>query len=81
MNGITNTSFDPLVERRLGLDAVTSAALQARRYMDKYGPAEEQFALVSVKNHGNAMRNPLAHAAHGDNRGRRDELAQGGRPR
>ena len=60
MNGITNTSFDPLVERKLGLDAVSSAALQARRYMSKYGVLEEQFALVPVKNHGNAKRNPLA---------------------
>jgi len=60
MNGITNTSFDPLVERKLGIDAVSSAAMQARRYMSKYGLLEEQFALVSVKNHGNAKRNPLA---------------------
>jgi acetyl-CoA C-acetyltransferase len=60
MRAITNTAFDPLVERRLGLDAISSAALQARRYMTKYGLKEEQFALVSVKNHGNAMRNPLA---------------------
>jgi len=60
MNGITNCTFDPLVERRLGLDAVSSAALQARRYMNKYGLLEEQFALVSVKNHGNALRNPLS---------------------
>lgn len=60
MSGITNTSFDPLVERRLGLDAITSAALQARRYMSSYGAREEQFAMVSVKNHGNAKRNPFA---------------------
>ncbi|MDY6794062.1 MAG: thiolase family protein [Actinomycetota bacterium] len=60
MNGITNTAFDPLVERKLGLDAVSSGALQARRYMSAYGLLEEQFALVSVKNHGNAKRNPLA---------------------
>jgi acetyl-CoA C-acetyltransferase len=60
MNGITNTSFDPLVERKLGLDAVSSSALQARRYMSKYGVSEEQVAVVSVKNHGNAKRNPLA---------------------
>ncbi|MBK5093718.1 MAG: thiolase family protein [Actinobacteria bacterium] len=60
MNGITNTSFDPLVERKLGIDAVSSGALQARRYMSKYGILEEQSALVSVKNHGNAKRNPLA---------------------
>jgi acetyl-CoA C-acetyltransferase len=60
MNGITNTAFDPLVERRLGLDAVTSAALQARRYMTVSGATEKQFAMVSVKNHGNAKMNPYA---------------------
>ena len=46
MVGITNTSFDPLVERKLGLDAITSSALQARRYMTVSGGTEEQFALV-----------------------------------
>ena len=60
MNGITNTAFDPLVERKLGLDAISAAALQARRYMSKWGIWEEQFAAVSAKNHGNALRNPLA---------------------
>jgi acetyl-CoA C-acetyltransferase len=60
MSGITNTSFDPLVERKLGLDAITSSALQARRYMTVSGGTEEQFAMVSVKNHGNAVRNPYA---------------------
>jgi len=60
MNGITNTAFDPLVERALGLDAISSAALQARRYYTRFGVSEEQAALVSVKNHGNAKKNPLA---------------------
>jgi len=60
IKGITNCAFDPLVERKLGIDAISSAALQARRYMNRYGVSEEQLALVSVKNHGNAMRNPLA---------------------
>jgi acetyl-CoA C-acetyltransferase len=60
MSGITNTSFDPLVERKLGLDAISAAAMQARRYMSRWGIWEEQFAAVSVKNHGNAKRNPLA---------------------
>lgn len=60
MNGITNTSFDPLVERKLGLDAISSAALQARRYMHASGATEQQFAMVSVKNHANAKRNPFA---------------------
>jgi acetyl-CoA C-acetyltransferase len=57
---ITNAMFDPLYERYIGLDAINSAALQARRYMTKYGISEEQCAKVSVKNHGNAKHNPYA---------------------
>ncbi|MEW6440985.1 MAG: thiolase family protein [bacterium] len=57
---ITNAMFDPIYARSLGLDFVSSAALQARRYMDRYGITEEQCALVSVKNHGNALRNTFA---------------------
>lgn len=57
---VTNAIFDPLYERMLGLDAVSSAALQARRYMTLYGITEEQCAKVSVKNHTNAKNNPYA---------------------
>jgi len=57
---ITNAMFDPIYTRPLGLDAITSSALQARRYMDKYGITEEQCAMVSVKNHGNAKNNPYS---------------------
>ena len=57
---ITNAIFDPLYERILGLDAINSAALQARSYMSKYGITEEQCAKVSVKNHRNAKNNPYA---------------------
>ncbi|MBU1670806.1 MAG: thiolase family protein [Actinobacteria bacterium] len=57
---ITNAMFDPIFERFLGIEAVTSAALQARAYMDRWGLDEETLALVSVKNHGNAFRNPVA---------------------
>ncbi|MEW6553930.1 MAG: thiolase family protein [Actinomycetota bacterium] len=57
---ITNAMFDPIFARSLGIDAVTSSALQARAYMAKYGITEEQCAMVSVKNHGNAFKNPIA---------------------
>jgi len=57
---ITNGMFDPLYQRALGLDAITSSALQAKAYMQKYGISEEQCALVSVKNHKNAKNNPYA---------------------
>ncbi|HDJ83689.1 MAG TPA: hypothetical protein ENG44_01670, partial [Desulfurococcaceae archaeon] len=35
-------------------------ALIAKAYMDRYGVREEDLALVAVKNHENALRNPLA---------------------
>jgi len=57
---ISNAAFDPLYDRILGLDAVSSAALQARAYMKRFGITEEQCALVSVKNHKNAKNNPYA---------------------
>ncbi|MCP4568936.1 MAG: thiolase family protein [FCB group bacterium] len=60
---ITNAAFDPIYMRCLGLDMVTAGALQARRYMKRYGISEEECALVSVKNHGHALDNPHAHLA------------------
>jgi acetyl-CoA C-acetyltransferase len=56
-----NQAFDPIYERLLGLDAISSCALQARAYMHRFGITQEQCARVSVKNHGNARNNPLAH--------------------
>jgi acetyl-CoA C-acetyltransferase len=58
---ITNAAFDPIYVRSLGLDMVSACALQARRYMTQYKVSEEQCALVSVKNHRNALDNPNAH--------------------
>lgn len=43
-----------------GASFVGLYALIAKAYMDKYGLKEEDMALVAVKNHENAMRNPLA---------------------
>ncbi|MBU2547861.1 MAG: thiolase family protein [Proteobacteria bacterium] len=63
MNQITNAMFDPIYTRALGLDAITSSAMQARAYMDAFGITAEQFARVSVKNHKNAKNNPLAQIA------------------
>ncbi len=58
---ITNAAFDPIYMRSLGLDMVSACALQARRYMNRYGVTEEQCAVVSSKNHRNALANPNAH--------------------
>ncbi len=57
---ITNAMFDPFYHRPLGLEAISSAALQARAYMDRQGARPEDWAMVSVKNHGNARHNPYA---------------------
>lgn len=60
---ITNGMFDPIYQRFLGLESISSAALQANAYMGKYGLGEESFARVAVKNRGNALHNPYAHLA------------------
>jgi len=58
--GIENAAFDPIFLRVLGLDFLSAAALQARRYMYKYGITPGQCAKVAVKNRGNARKNPFA---------------------
>lgn len=58
---ITNAMFDPVYQRSLGLEAISSSAIQANAYMNRYKISEESFAQVSVKNHGNAKNNPYAH--------------------
>jgi len=57
---ITNAAFDPIYARSLGMDMITAAAMQANAYMHRTGTTAEQMAMVSVKNHGNALKNPLA---------------------
>jgi len=57
---ITNAAFDPIYERALGMDMVTACAMQANAYMNRTGVKPEEAALVSVKNHGNALKNPVA---------------------
>ena len=47
-------------ENQNGITQPAAYAMMAQIYMDKYGATEDDYALVSVKNHSNAMRNPLA---------------------
>src|SRR3546814_1135912 len=43
--------------------AAVNFGFAVQAHMDRYGgPTEEQMAKVSVKNHGNALANPLAHS-------------------
>jgi acetyl-CoA C-acetyltransferase len=57
---VENAAFDPALMRQLGLDFLSAAAMQAKRYMYKYGITPEQCAKVAVKNRANARNNPLA---------------------
>lgn len=57
---ITNAAFDPIYNRAIGMDMITANAMQANAYMHRTGTTQEQLAMVSVKNHGNARLNPLA---------------------
>ena len=57
---LENAGLDPIYLRPLGVDFLMTAAMQANRYMHKYGITEEQCAQVVVKNRGNAFRNPYA---------------------
>jgi Acetyl-CoA acetyltransferase len=60
-SNITNISADPIFQRWIGIDEISSAAIQAQDYMQRYGISEEQIAKVSVKNLKNALNNPYAH--------------------
>lgn len=60
-NIVNNVAFDPIYSRMLGFDFTSAAALQARRYMYKYGISRTQVAHVVVKNLSNARFNPSAH--------------------
>ena len=53
--------FDPFFYRPIGANYLTTAALQATRYMTKYDVSEETVANVVVKNRENGINNPYAH--------------------
>ena len=52
--------MDQIYQRRVGLDFVSAAGLQAMRYTTKYGITPEQCAKVVVKARKNASNNPNA---------------------
>ena len=57
---IYNAVFDPMYQRHLGMDFISSHAFQARAYHEKYGVGPEKWAAVTVKNKGNALKNDKA---------------------
>jgi acetyl-CoA C-acetyltransferase len=59
-NMIEWVGMDQVYQRRVGLDFVSAAGLQAMRYTSKYGITPEQCAKVVVKARKNAANNPSA---------------------
>ena len=57
---IENCAFDHIYLQPLGFDYLTACALQAQRYMHKYGISAEQCAKAAVKSRRNAKNNPFA---------------------
>lgn len=57
---ILATASDQEWEAFLGVTFPSLYAMIARRHMHEFGTTREQLALVSVKNHRNAMKNPYA---------------------
>ncbi len=55
------TGVDREWEAAHGLTAPPCFALAAQAHMARYGTTEEQLAMVSVKNHNHAAKNPFAH--------------------
>ena len=55
------TMLHPEAEYNYGLTLPSCAGMFTRLCMDKYGIEEKDLAIVSVKNHENALHNPSAH--------------------
>jgi acetyl-CoA C-acetyltransferase len=58
---VFTTIFDPVYEQDVQLNVITGIALVASRQMKYFGLTEDHMAQISVKNFGNALRNPFAH--------------------
>ena len=57
---VMSRSGDVMWESPFGPTMPAYYAMHARAHMDRYGTTEEQFALVSVKNHKYGAKNPYA---------------------
>lgn len=55
------TLTHPIAEYVYGITLPSMAGLFARLYMAKHGITPEHLAMVAIKNHENAMLNPVAH--------------------
>jgi acetyl-CoA C-acetyltransferase len=56
-----NQIWDPFYEKDLALQTIVCGAFVGKRYMDRYGTTEEDYARVVVRHRKNALKNPNAH--------------------
>ncbi|MCK5827849.1 acetyl-CoA acetyltransferase [Candidatus Bipolaricaulota bacterium] len=66
VNGLEGTDFvaslsHPIAEYIYGVTLPSLAGMFARLVMDKYGIERKHLAMVAIKNHANAAKNPYAH--------------------
>jgi acetyl-CoA C-acetyltransferase len=64
-NQVENLGLDHIYGRKIGLDFVAAAGMQAMRYLNKYKITSEQCAKVVVKNRTNGKNNPFVMHANG----------------
>jgi len=58
---LVSTMTHPTAEYVHGVTLPAMAAMLTRLYMERYGVTERHLAMVAVKNHANALKNPYAH--------------------
>jgi len=58
---VTNLSCEPFFNRPIGLNYISTAALQAGVYTNSFGVTPEDAAKVIIKNRANGAKNPLSH--------------------
>jgi acetyl-CoA C-acetyltransferase len=61
LDRVSSVVFDPLFARPVGANHITTLAMQANAYAQRYGVGQEAAAKVVVKNRANGARNPYAH--------------------
>ena len=61
VSNVMNMRWDPFYHRPFGLNHISTAALMAGAYLDRYKGSEDAAAAVTVKNRANGARNQNAH--------------------
>ncbi len=58
---VLNRIYDPILASDFALNIIAAMAIETSRNMEIYGFTQEHMAMISVKNHLNALNNPYAH--------------------